>query len=279
MRAPEHLKGWDEFETRLRQLYEDRDQRERHENATHVSQLLFRGQSNANWQLTTTLERYALQNLSPTLLEADRYYGRIHAAKHQIEIYTNKRWEIDTPPEHSARLEGKSVFVHQWFEGQIYEYMVFLRHHGFPSPFLDWSRSPYVAAFFAFMNATPDVERVAIYAFLEYAGRGKTGSSQTPKITGLGPYTPAHKRHFLQQCEYTVCTIENINGRLYSSHQAALGSSEAGQDILWQFTLPAADRLNVLKILDRYNINSLSLFGSDESLMETMALRELVFRD
>jgi hypothetical protein len=30
--------------------------------------------------------------------------------------------------------------------------------------------------------------------------------------------------------------------------------------------------LKVLKILDKYNINSLSLFGSKESLMETLAL-------
>jgi len=28
--------------------------------------------------------------------------------------------------------------------------MTRLRHHGFPSPLLDWPQSPYIAAFFAF---------------------------------------------------------------------------------------------------------------------------------
>jgi len=37
--------------------------------------------------------------------------------------------------------------------------------------------------------------------------------------------------------------------------------------------------VKVLRILDGYNISALSLFGSEESLMETMALREIYFRD
>jgi hypothetical protein len=31
-----------------------------------------------------------------------------------------------------------------------YDFMTRLRHHGFPSPLLDWPQSPYTAAFFAF---------------------------------------------------------------------------------------------------------------------------------
>jgi hypothetical protein len=220
-----------------------------------------------------------VQNAKPALLRADLYYGRAHAAKHEIEAYTGAKWNLEKPPEYYDRVE-KEVFVHKWFtSGQIYEYMVFLRHHGFPSPLLDWSRSPYVAAFFAMMGATPENDRVAIYALLEHAGRGKLGSSNIPKITGLGPYVAAHKRHFLQQCEYTVCTAEGPDGRLYASHQAAFEQSETGQDILWQFTLPSKLRLEVLQVLDRHNISSLSLFASDEGLMQTVALRELVFRD
>ena len=51
------------------------------------------------------------------------------------------------------------------------------------------------------------------------------------------------------------------------------------QDCLWKFNIPYSERLKVLKYLDGYNINDYSLFGSDESLMETMTLREIHFKD
>ncbi len=37
--------------------------------------------------------------------------------------------------------------------------------------------------------------------------------------------------------------------------------------------------MKVLKMLDSYNINALSLFGSAEDLMEAMALREIHLRE
>jgi hypothetical protein len=41
-----------------------------------------------------------------------------------------------------------------------YKYFVCLRHYGFPSPLLDWSRSPYFAALFAFSGATQNSRRM-----------------------------------------------------------------------------------------------------------------------
>jgi hypothetical protein len=35
--------------------------------------------------------------------------------------------------------------------------------------------------------------------------------------------------------------------------------------------------LKVLKMLDKYNLNAFSLFESEESLMETLAVREMEF--
>ncbi len=66
---------------------------------------------------------------------------------------------------------------------------------------------------------------------------------------------------------------------MYVSHETAFARCDTDQDLLWKFNIPYSERLQVLKMLDRYNINALSLFGSEESLMETMALREIHLRD
>ena len=156
------------------------------------------------------------------------------------------------------------------------EYLVYLRHHGFPSPLLDWTESPYVAAYFALGSASVQTDSVVIYAYLEYAGGAKGSSSRTPSIQTVGRYIRTHRRHFLQQSQYTLCTAKEGDHWSYADHESAFTViRDEQQDLLWKFTLPTAQRLLALRFLDKFNLNAFSLLGSEESLMETVAFREL----
>jgi FRG domain len=187
----------------------------------------------------------------------------VEAVQPAVESLTNNSF---------GRLEYK-IEVHPVPPG--YDLMIYLRHHGFPSPILDWTRSPYVAAFFAFHDAFDD--RVAIYSFRECTGGGKSGQLGTPEVHGLGAYVKTHRRHYQQRCEYTVCYKETTRAskreRVYCSHESATFGD--GQDDLKKYTIPATERRKVMRRLDMMNIHAFSLFGNEEGLASMLAYREI----
>lgn len=265
------LQTWEEFDAHILQLS---NEHAAHLSATkcYVSEYLFRGQSDSSWHLITTLERHTKR-----LLTLSEYYKIICAAKPQIETFTGAAWEkIPT----LAEYEGEMALARPWLHGKFpaYEYFAYLRHHGFPSPLLDWTRSPYIAAYFAFLDVCSTATTVSIYAYREFIEGYKWDSSHEPRIIGLGPYVRSHRRHFQQQSQYTICTIPRNGEHAYACHEDAFTNQVEGQDELWKFNIPASEREKVLKKLEQYNITAFSLFGSEESLMETLSFRELLFR-
>ena len=70
----------------------------------------------------------------------------------------------------------------------LYRYMAYLRHFGFPSPLLDWSRSPFVAAFFAFRDDPPGKkpDKRSVFAYCENRATVKGGTLGQPLIRAMG---------------------------------------------------------------------------------------------
>ena len=267
------IESWKAFQDEVAKLFEARRIAMSAADGRIHSEWLFRGQSQASWPLRTTLERWAGRPRT----SMSTYHGHVSGILDELQSYSGHRWAIPSPPAYSSMLLEDDNWVPP-LPDPLYELLVYLRHHGFPSPLLDWTASPYVAAFFAFRSA--DIERdVAIYSYQEYAGLGKTAWGGAPRILTLGSHVTAHERHYRQQCEYTIA-IEKIGlDRSYCPHEEVFQQSKdegERQDLLRKYVLPGGLRAEVLHYLRLHNVTAYTLFGTTESLMESLATQRFI---
>lgn len=101
--------------------------------------VLFRGQADASWGLRTTLDR--VRSFASDE-ERAAYYETL-LREFRSEAIHQVREPFDLP------------------DGPALELLA--RHHGLPSPLIDWTGSPYIAAFFALSDAARLVPREAIW--------------------------------------------------------------------------------------------------------------------
>ena len=185
------VKDWESFEARATGTLEDFKVRRAAGNG-YFSDPLFRGHADRSFSLVTTLERFSTKPWS-----VKRYHELMLSIAPDVISLTSKDWGLD---------QAQIVDEGSYGPPPGYEFMIYLRHHGFPSPLLDWTSSPYVAAFFAFApRPNLGCEAVTIYELLEHLGQGKEGSPSKAHIIGLGPNALTHERHYIQQCQYTIC--------------------------------------------------------------------------
>jgi hypothetical protein len=261
------VRDWEDYESRIAAFRRERDS----DNATRpaFAEMLFRGQGDARWGLRTTLDRMSSERLS-----LSSYYRIAYLARPQIEAFTQTRWQLPDPDDYDSELTRTESS--DFSEPEGYDYLAYLRHHGFPSPFLDWTQSPYVAAFFAFRHIREDATHVAINVYRQQ--HGSEAPDARARIHKAGPYVSTDRRHFLQQSQYTFCT-ENVDGTVfYARHDAILGSGNLPADRYQKLVIPISERRTFLSRLYDMNINAYSLFGSHDSLVETLGTTELVIR-
>jgi hypothetical protein len=200
-------------------------------------------------------------------VKVEAYNHYLKLIKPAIKSYTKIKWNDVTDTQNDDPF---------FFTPSNYEFMAYVRHHGFPSPLLDWTQSFYIALFFAFHKASRQ-ERISLYAYVRYMGGIESGSGGEPTIIEYGPYVTTDKRHFMQQGQYTICVKKHDDSWVYYCHEDYFSNAKGEEDknYLIKYTLPCAIKNDVLKKLQTMNINAFTLFGDEDSLMDMLAFKEI----
>lgn len=241
------LKSWNEFFDFIRTKH------------SNCPAFIYRGEANSEWKVESTLDRLERQfstrpNFSgsiPAYFDHPPTSRELHLNAFK-EAVRGKR--ASNPPD---------LTEDEWW--------ALAQHHGLSTPMLDWTYSPFVALFFAFeeekyIDSGQLVEpkkRVVYTLSVTCISEKNTSDSPSPLV-----FSPKGETSYrlINQAGIFVKMPEKTDLELYVRENFTEETTktaippQSARAILEKIMIPNHDRINCLKLLNKMNINRMSLF-------------------
>lgn len=204
---------------------------------------IWRGQAAAKWLLESTLDRLL------------RRRGKLHDA--EVREQHLRRFVLSARGRRGINPPAIGSDNDWWALGQ---------HYGLATPLLDWTVSPYVAAYFAFLDENNDGDdRRAVFGLSRTAVQRKSEEIRfrwgkrkgQPDVVELVEPLSDENTRLVNQSGLFTRAPDGINIDAWVRDKFA-GVKDFVR--ILKITIPDRDRLVALRSLNRMNINHLSLF-------------------
>ncbi len=222
--------------------------------------ILYRGQRNSSWEIRSSLERRGINRI-----KCEEYYKLIDRYKPLLNPVADRKFE------RRSSFSGYPFNFREYEEGSWQlpemEYLTYLRHHGFPTPLIDWSSSPYVALFFACEDFHESKSNGKVFVYKP--PKIRSGGNDIPDLRHIGRYVEAGKRHFAQQSEYLLPTVYRSEWEFISYIEVIQCHSNA--HIVIEVEIDCTSKYRIMTELKRMNVNRYTMYLDEDSLIKAFA--------